>query len=114
MNPRRAFWRARAPISVWPVWLLAQACGAGEAGEHAAGTFEVQGTVLEAATGEPLAGVQVRGPGGATATSDERGRFALRASGAGDLVAEAPGGLSAVNPLQMPSGERLEVVLHLR
>jgi hypothetical protein len=95
-------------------WCLAQGCGAEPGGARPAGAFEVYGTVLEAATGEPMAGVLIRGPGGATATSDATGRFALEVAGAGDLVAEGPGGLAAVNPLQPARGERLEVVLHLR
>ena len=108
---------ARAPAltcALAVAWCLALACGGGPERERAAGAFEVHGTVLEAATGEPLAGVLIRGPGGATATSDAGGRFALEVAGAGDLVAEGPGGLSATNPLQPARGERLEVVLHLR
>jgi hypothetical protein len=94
---------------------LAPGCGAEPGqGPRAAGAFEVYGTVLEAATGEPMAGVLIRGPGGATATSDAGGRCARAVAGAGDLVAEGPAGLSAVNPLRPARGERLEVVLHLR
>jgi len=95
--------------------LGAAGCGHGHGAspEEAHGTL-VEGTVLEAATGEPLAGVVVRGPGAARALSDARGRFALRVEGAGPLVAEGPDGLRAENPLQALQGERLEVVLHLR
>jgi hypothetical protein len=112
--------RRRAPAAVCAA-LAALACGSGTGTAEEAG-YEVRGTVLEAATGQPLAGATVRAPGGATATSDERGRFALRAEGAGRLEAEAPGGLRAANPLEPPrreqhgepGGGRLEVVLHLR
>jgi hypothetical protein len=83
----------------------------------ATGTAVVTGTTLDAATGRPLAGVEVTGPGGVTATSDDHGRFVL--SGlpeglAGELRARGPGGLEAVNQLRALRNERLEVVLHLR
>ena len=111
---RRASRAAALSAALAAGWSLAQGCGVEPEAQRRPGAFEVFGTVLEAATGEPLAGVQIRGPGGATATSDERGHFALEVDGAGDLLAVGPDGLEAVNRLQPAHGERLEVVLHLR
>ncbi len=84
----------------------------------AAGTAIVTGTTLDAATGQPLGRVEVSGPGGATATSDEAGRFVLRGLPeglSGELRARSRDGKKeAVNHLRTLRNERLEVVLHLR
>ena len=77
----------------------------------------VSGACLEAATGEVLAGVVVRGPGGAVAKSDDPGRFVLRGLRVGDsgwLRAESEGGLVAELPLSALEAGTLEVVFHLR
>jgi hypothetical protein len=81
-------------------------------------TASVTGTVVEAATGEPIAGVDVTGPGGARARTDKRGRFVLAGLAAGSrgpLVAElADGRRGEVRLLPLAAGRRLEVVVHVR
>ena len=104
---------------------LGAACGTGgehttHADEHAApapGTATIVGTCLDGDTLEPLAGVEVVGPGGVEARTDDRGRFVLAglAEGAsGEVVATARDGRRASNPLQPLGNVRLEVVMHLR
>lgn len=97
--------------------LALSACGAGDYDNPPPGTAVVTGTTVDAATGEPLAGVQVFGPGDVRATSDASGRFALVGlpeGQAGDLTARTEDGREATNPLRPLRNERLEVVLHLR
>jgi hypothetical protein len=77
----------------------------------------VFGTAIEAATGLPLAGVRVEGPGGATATTDASGRFELRGlapGAAGLLRATTEAGLGGENRLRPLDEGRLEVVIFLR
>ena len=78
----------------------------------------VEGTTVDAATGEPLAGVLVTGPGDLRTRSDERGRFRLRGlpqGTEGELQAVTDTGLEGVVRLRPLSGGRpLEVVIHLR
>jgi len=93
------------------------ACGSGDYDNPPPGTAVVTGTTLDAATGEPLGGVQVVGPGDAQTTSDEAGRFVLVGLPeglAGELTARTDDGREATNPLRPLRNERLEVVLHLR
>lgn len=77
----------------------------------------IVGTTLDAASGEPVAGAEVRGPEGVEARSDERGRFmlsGLEAGWSGEITARTESGLTgsvAVRPLAPGT---LEVVLHLR
>ena len=85
------------------------------------GLTRLEGTVLEAATGLPVEGALVTGPGDVRATTDRSGRFSMALPAAGDradegavLLAEGPDGLRASNRLQGLQWERLEVVLHLR
>ena len=76
----------------------------------------VEGTVVLAASGEPVEGARIVAPDGTETTSGPDGRFRLKglAPGtAGDLVATAGGRRGAVR-LRPVSGGRLEVVLHLR
>ncbi len=76
----------------------------------------ITGTLLDAASGEPVPNVTVRGPRSSTSRSDDRGRFALgglRAGDEGDVTAEAGDGRRGslhVRPLRAGA---LEVVLHL-
>ena len=102
---------------------LAAGCGRSDSGADqreqrpAAGTAVIFGTTLDADTGEPLVGVEVSGPGGAHAVSDERGRFVLSnipEGSAGRLQAKSRDGREAVNLLRPLRNARLEVVLHLR
>jgi hypothetical protein len=82
----------------------------------------ITGTVVDARTGAPVAGVPVEGPGGAQAVSDASvsdasGRFTL--SGlpvgvTGELVARSEDGAEARNPLRALRAGTLEVVLLLR
>lgn len=97
--------------------LALAACGSGDRDHPPPGTAIVTGTTLDAATGEPLAGVHVVGPGDARSTSDGFGRFILRGIPeglSGDLTARTDDGREATNPLRPLRNERLEVVLHLR
>ncbi len=110
--------------------VLAFACGSSQrAGEDApsgpgpipasakSGPPVVVGTVLEAASGQPVAGATVTGPNGATAETDADGRFRLKGLSAGDggtLKAVGPAGLEGQVKLRPLAGGRLEVVLHLR
>ena len=77
----------------------------------------ITGTVVDARTGAPVAGVPVEGPGGAQAVSDASGRFTL--SGlpvgvTGELVARSEDGAEARNRLRALRAGTLEVVLLLR
>jgi hypothetical protein len=76
----------------------------------------VVGTVLDASTGQGVAGIRVEGPFEACAVSDERGRFemtGLRAGDAGELAARSPDGRRGSVTLRPLAPGRLEVVLHL-
>ena len=93
--------------------LLLAACGGPHTGAPAPGTAVITGTTLDAATGQPLAGVEVTGPGGQRTTSDPAGRFVLRGipeGQTGEVRARAPDGREAANPLRPLQNERLEVV----
>jgi hypothetical protein len=82
----------------------------------AEGTAVVFGTTVDALTGEPLAGVTVQGPGGASTVSNDEGRFLLAGlpEGAqGELVARTADGREAKNLLRPLRNARLEVVLRL-
>jgi hypothetical protein len=77
----------------------------------------VVGTVLDAASGEPLGGVRVKGPHGTSAVSARDGRFELRGlheGDAGELVAELSGGETHRQPLRELSAGTIEVVMHVR
>lgn len=76
----------------------------------------VVGTVIDAATGQAVPEIRLEGPGGARATSDERGRFemeGLRAGDAGEIVAKAPDGRRGGVTLRALQPGRLEVVVQL-
>lgn len=79
---------------------------------------EVRGFTLEAASGEPLAGVLVEGPRELRATSDDAGHFVLtglRVGESGVLHARDEGGeLAAELPFTALEAEGREVVFHLR
>jgi len=101
------------------VLLAAAALAACGSSTEASGPAEpvVAGACLEAATGEVLAGVLVRGPGGLEVRSDEQGRFVLRGLRVGEagwLRAESEDGLVAELPLAPLEPGTLEVVFHLR
>ncbi|HVS09517.1 MAG TPA: carboxypeptidase regulatory-like domain-containing protein [Planctomycetota bacterium] len=92
------------------------AAGATEA-PPPAGTAVVSGTTIDAATGEPLAGVEVTGPGEVSAVSDARGRFRLEGlpvGASGEVVARTHDGRTGSLTLRPLANARLEVVLHLR
>jgi len=77
----------------------------------------ITGTVVDARTGAPVAGVPVEGPGGGKAVSDASGRFTLSGlpvGSSGELVARAEDGAEARNPLRPLRAGTLEVVLLLR
>jgi hypothetical protein len=76
----------------------------------------VLGTVVDAASGEPLAGAHVVAPDGSATTTGPDGRFLLKGlprGTAGDLVATAGQRKGSVR-LRPVSGGRLEVVVHVR
>lgn len=95
-------------------------CACGDGGRSSAPDAEhaaVHGTVVEAATRAPLAGVRVSAPDGSRTVSDAAGRFRLDGLAPGlegRLTAEGPGGLRGGVPLQPLRPGSLEVVLHLR
>jgi erythromycin esterase-like protein len=77
----------------------------------------VAGTTLDAATGDALANVEVKGPGGVHAKSDKDGRFVLEglAPGTtGEVEALAHDGRKARATLRPLAAGRLEIVLHLK
>jgi len=91
--------------------------GSASQGAPAPGTATVTGTTIDAATGQPLAGVEVEGPNGARAISDASGRFTLAGlpeGVGGEVVARSKDGRTARNTLRPLANARLEVVLHLR
>jgi len=91
--------------------------GARQRQRPTAGTAVIFGTTLDAATGEPLVGVEVTGPEGARGLSDEHGNFVLSnipEGSSGRLRAKSRDGREAVNLLRPLRNDRLEVVMHLR
>lgn len=77
----------------------------------------VRGTTLDAGSFEPLPGVRVTAPDGATTVSDASGRFefvGLPEGLSGSLAARADDGRTAENPLRPLARGVLEVVLRLR
>ncbi len=84
--------------------------------EHA-GPAVVVGTVLEAATGKPISGARIQGPGGTQALTDSKGRFelaGLKAGMQGRIVAQSSAGLTGENRLRPLAPGQLEVVIYLR
>jgi hypothetical protein len=79
------------------------------------GPAVVVGTVVDGATGRPVQGASVAGPGGRETVSDARGRFELDLAVGleGPLVARA-GKLVGENRLRPLEAGRLEVVILLR
>ncbi|MBK7877208.1 MAG: hypothetical protein IPJ77_15945 [Planctomycetes bacterium] len=76
----------------------------------------IAGTLLDAASGEPVPNVTVRGPRSSSSRSDERGRFELDGLAVGDegeVTAETGDGRRASVPVRPLRAGRLEVVLHL-
>ena len=124
----RALRRARAALALAGALSAAAGCRAPSAspepksaGAPAArgpvGPLCVTGTVVEAATGRPVADARVEGPAGAVAVTDARGRFRLEglSSGAqGKLVALGANGLRGENRLRPLAVRTLEVVIYLR
>jgi hypothetical protein len=77
----------------------------------------VAGTTLEAATGEVLPNVEIKGPSGAHAISDKDGHFTLEDLAPGTTgVVEAltHDGRKARAPLRPLAPGRLEIVLYLK
>lgn len=77
---------------------------------------QITGFTLEAATGEPLAGVSIEGPRELRAESDEAGRFALHGLEVGEsgvLRAHHPDGLAGELPFTALEAGAREVVFHL-
>lgn len=86
-----------------------------EAGAEQACT--VVGTTLEAATGEVLPDVEIKGPAGSHAMSDKKGHFALEdlpAGTTGEVEALAHDGRKARTTLRPLAPGKLEIVLYLK
>jgi len=84
---------------------------------QAGGPVIVAGTVLEAATGEPLTGVVIRGPRRTRTVSDDRGRFrltGLHIGESGELTADRHDGFAGVLPFSALAAGVREVAFHLR
>jgi hypothetical protein len=101
--------------------LLLAATAAGCGGEDRAradapsARAAVVGTVLDRATGMPIAGARVTLPGGRTAETDERGRFEVRDLDpglAGSVVVRTGDGRTASIELRPLRPAPLEIVLH--
>jgi hypothetical protein len=76
----------------------------------------VLGTVIDAATGEPVANVEVEGPNDRSTRSDAHGRFEfknLEIGTEGEIKAATDDGRKARIALRRLAPGRLEVVLHL-
>lgn len=110
---------ARIWIALAALHLGACACGEPHDSAPAAAQAQsagVRGTVVDAATREPVSGVSVTAPDGSRARSDEHGRFELSGLAPGlhgELRAEASGGRSGSVPLRPLRAGVLEVVVHL-
>ena len=104
-------------------WILVSGFGAGcgsngttQSAAAISGTAIVCGTVIDASTGEPAAGVRVEGPHGRSANSDKQGRFEFKDLGVGtegELTAKDDRGRTARVQLRRLAAGRLEVVLQL-
>ena len=73
-----------------------------------AGAATITGTVIDAASGAPVAGARVEGPGGTQTTSDAHGRFTLTGlpvGSEGELVARSDDGAEARNRLRPLAAE---------
>ena len=80
-------------------------------------TCSVVGTTLEAATGEVLAEVEIKGPAGSHAKSDKHGHFVLEnlpAGTTGEVEALAHDGRKARTTLRPLAPGKLEIVLYLK
>lgn len=78
------------------------------------GTVVVTGTVIDAATGAPVAEARLRGPRDTRATSDDKGRFELRGlqvGDAGELEATTEDRRAGRVPLRKLRPGPLEVVV---
>ena len=97
--------------------LLALACACACSGKSRPGEEAVVvGSVIDAATGRPAAGIPLEGPEGSKATSDEHGRFemkGLHVGDSGEVVAKASDGRRGSVTLRPLASGRLEVVVQL-
>lgn len=91
------------------------ACACGKTSRPGA-EARIVGTVIDASTGTPVAGVRVEGPHGTSAVSGDDGRFeirGLREGDRGEVVAQSDDGRrGGVSLLPLAAGRR-EVVVHL-
>lgn len=125
MNPRRRAPRVRRFAAA--IVVLALAFGAGVLGACAheprssarSGADQpcvVTGTVVDAASGAPVAQARIRGPRDTRATSDEKGRFELRGlevGDAGEVEATTEDRRTGRVTLRKLRGGPLEVVVHV-
>lgn len=85
--------------------------------DRGATTASISGTVLDAKSGEPVAGAEITGPGGSKARSDAKGRFVLgelEVGAEGAVEARLSDGRKARVTLLPLANARLEIVLHVR
>jgi hypothetical protein len=88
----------------------------GRGGSANATTAIVVGTVVDAATGAPVADVKVEGPNDRSTRTDFHGRFELKnleVGTQGEVKATAEDGRKGRIALRPLAAGRLEVVLHL-
>ncbi len=111
----RLVWTAVAGLALC---LALPACSNTESSSHSrasdATRVEVVGTVLDRATGTPVAGARVTAPGGREVRTDDQGRFQLadlEPGLSGEVVARAEDGRDGRVSLRPLRPGRLEVVL---
>jgi len=96
--------------------LLTWACACSGRNDRPGAEAIVTGTVLDAATGTPLADVRIEGPHGARAVTASDGRFEMEGLREGDegqvLAQTSDGRRGSVTLRPLPAGRR-EVVLHV-
>lgn len=112
----RAAVLAAAVLAGGPCFLAA--CHNGSSG-HEQGEHEavVVGTVVDAATGKPVANARIEGPGGHKTSSDDSGRFrleGLEVGATGEVKATAQDGRTASVTLRRLSDKKLEIVLSVK
>jgi hypothetical protein len=97
---------------------LCTACGSNGSsdGRKADKSARIVGTVVDAATGSPVADVKVEGPNESSARTDSNGRFELKnleVGASGEVKARLDDGRKGSVALRPLASGRLEIVLHV-